>query len=108
MVVELMADIVSLFKDIVVTLVLVICVSITVREGLMGCVRKLLLVVRQLPGVNWVISWLLRREVRGFLRQLDPQAFKPGSKQGLPIPKQGEEELCFTVIKGIKIYSITM
>ncbi len=79
----------SLLRDLLVTLVLAVCLSIGLREGAIELARKLLLVVRQLPGINWVIGWVLRREVRGFLRQLDPNSFKTGPKVGLAIPQKG-------------------
>ncbi len=79
----------SLLRDLLVTLTLVVCLSILLREGLVELARKLLLVLRQLPGINWIIRWVLRREVRGFLRQLDPQSFKDGPKVVIPIPQKG-------------------
>ena len=79
----------GLLRDFLLTVVLAVCVSIAVREGGGGLVRKLLAVLRQLPGVNWVIGWVLRREVRGFLRQLDPESFKAGPKVGMAIPEKG-------------------
>ena len=93
MAVAMLFHLVSLLRDILVTLVLVVCVSIAVREGAGGLARKLFSVLRQLPGVNWVISWVLRREVRGFLRQLDPESFKAGPKVGMEIPKKGNLDL---------------
>ena len=79
----------GLLRDFLLTVVLAVCVSIAVREGGGGLARKLLAVLRQLPGVNWVIGWVLRREVRGFLRQLDPESFKAGPKVGMAIPRKG-------------------
>ncbi len=79
----------SLLRDLLVTLILAVCLSIGLREGVVELARKLLLVLRQLPGVNWVIRWVLRREVRGFLRQLDPKSFNEGAKAVIPIPLKG-------------------
>lgn len=79
----------NILRDTVFALVLAVCVSVVIREGAGGLARKLLLVLRQLPGVNWVIGWVLRREVRGFLRQLDPDSFKEGPRKGLALPEKG-------------------
>lgn len=79
----------SLLRDLLVTLILAVCLSIGLREGVVELARKLLLVLRQLPGVNWAIRWALRREVRGFLRQLDPKSFKDSPKVAIPIPQKG-------------------
>ena len=79
----------NLLRDVVFALAVAICVSVLIREGAGELIRKLLLVLRQLPGVNWVIGWALRREVKGFLRQLDPNSFKEGPRKGLALPEKG-------------------
>lgn len=42
-----------------------------------------------LYGVDAIISWLLRREVKGFLKQIDPQSFSKGGKNRVQIPEKG-------------------
>lgn len=82
-------DSTAILRDIIFAFVVALCVSVVVREGAGGLVRKFLVVLRQLPAVNWVVGWALRREVKGFLRQLDPDSFKKRSKKGFALPEKG-------------------
>ena len=70
--------------------VLLVCVSVLAREGGAGLLRKTLSFFRNLHGVESVIAWLLRREVRGFLRQVDPKTFSGEGGRRIPIPEKGE------------------
>ena len=82
----------TLLRNVVFTAVLVICISVVYREGVGGLIRKLVSAARLLPGVDEAISWVLTKQVKGFLRQVDPAAFSKGSekKATLSIPKKGE------------------
>lgn len=83
---------VALIRNVVFAVFLVVCVCVLRREGARGLVRKLVVAARLVPGVDEAIAWALKRQVRGFLRQLDPNAFsrKGGKKATLAIPKKGE------------------
>ena len=77
-------------RDLVLTALLLVAVSVLVREGVAGLARKLLTLLRQLPGVDRLIAWFLRREVRAFLKQIDPQSFSSDSKKNrVKIPEKG-------------------
>ena len=82
----------TILRNVVFTAVLVICISVVYREGVGGLVRKLVSAARLLPGVDEAISWALTKQVKGFLRQVDPAAFsgKSEKKATLSIPKKGE------------------
>lgn len=81
----------ELLRNIVFSVFLLICVSVAHREGLGGLLRKLLGVARLVPGVEEVLGWALKRQVRGFLRQIEPAAFSDKTKKSTPaIPKKGE------------------
>lgn len=79
----------SFSRDLLVAVVLVVIVSILVREGAGGFIRKLLAVARELPAVNTLIQWALKREVRGFLKQVDPAAFGEKKRKVMAIPETG-------------------
>ena len=81
----------ELLRNVLFTVVLVICVSVIYREGIGGLIRKLVSTARLVPGVEDAIEWTLRRQVRGFLRQLDPAAFSATKTAAVVIPKKGEE-----------------
>ncbi len=78
-------------KDIVFALAVLVAVAVVAREGAAGLARKLLLTLRQLHGVDYLISMYLRREVRSFLRQIDPKSFPGDSrKQTVKFPEKGK------------------
>lgn len=82
----------TLLRNIIFAVVIVVSVSVLRREGFGGLIRKLVGVARLLPGIDEAIAWALKRQVRGFLRQTDPEAFatKGGNRSTLAIPKKGE------------------
>jgi hypothetical protein len=81
---------VELLRNIVFSVFLLICVSVVHREGLGGLLRRLLGAARLVPGVEELMGWALKRQVRGFLRQIDPAAFSTKTKKSIPaIPKKG-------------------
>lgn len=80
----------ELSRDAIFAVAVVVVVAVLLREGVSGLARKLLLVLRQLHGVDYLISVYLRREVRSFLRQVDPTSFPAdGRKQGVKFPEKG-------------------
>lgn len=82
---------IELLRNVVFSVFLLICVSVVHREGLGGLFRKLLGAARLVPGVEDVIGWALKRQVRGFLQQIEPEAFTANTKKSIPaIPKRGE------------------
>ena len=82
---------IELLRNVVFTVVLVICASVIHREGIGGLIRKLVGTARLIPGVEDAIGWALKRQVRDFLRQVDPAAFSPKTKKSaIVIPKKGE------------------
>ena len=83
---------VGFLRDAVFAAAVLVAISVLVREGGAGLARRVLGVLRCLHGVDLVVSWFLRREVRGFLRQVDPQAFSGGRKKTIAIPEKGKEK----------------
>ena len=82
---------VELLRNVVFSLFLLICVSVVHREGLGALLRKLLGAARLVPGFEEVMGWALKRQVRGFLRQIEPAAFSAKMNKSSPvIPKKGE------------------
>lgn len=82
---------VELLRNVVFSLFLLVCVSVVHREGFGGLLRKLLGAARLVPGIEEVMGWALKRQVRGFLRQIEPAAFSAKMKKSSPtIPKKGE------------------
>ena len=84
-------------KDAVFSIAVLLVVSVTAREGLAGLARRLLAALRLLPGVEWLIRRVVRREVRGFLRQLEREKDRGeregGRKKTLQIPEKGWRSL---------------
>lgn len=81
--------ILGVVRDAVLAAVVLVTVSVAVREGAAGLARRCVSVLRVLYGVDAIISWLLRREVRSFLKQVDPQSFSKGGKTRVQIPEKG-------------------
>ena len=82
-------------KDAVFGLVLLLVVCVVAREGLAGLARRLLALLRLLPGVETAVRRVVRREVRGFLRQLRKEkgigeGEGGGKKKTMKIPEKGE------------------
>jgi hypothetical protein len=77
-------------RDVVFAAVLLVTVSVLVREGGAGLARKVLGFLRSLHGVDHLIALFLRREVRGFLKQVDPKAFSGDEKKTIAIPERGK------------------
>lgn len=81
---------VELLCNVVFSVFLLICVSVVHREGFGGLLRRLLGAARLVPGVEELVGWALRRQVRGFLQQIDPAVFSTKKKKSIPaIPKKG-------------------
>ena len=82
----------TLSRNVIFAIVIVVSVSVLRREGFGGLIRKLVGVARLVPGIDEAIAWALKRQVRGFLHQTDPEAFAPkgGKRSTLSIPKKGE------------------
>lgn len=78
-------------REAVLAVVLLVAASVLVREGAAGLGRKAVAFLRCLHGVDSVISWFLRREVRGFLKQLDPKAFSGEGRKKIAIPEKGTQ-----------------
>jgi len=77
-------------KDVVFIIVVLVATSMLLREGLAGLARGILLTLKKLVILDKLIQWYLRREVRGFLRQVDPKTFSKGKKKKVEIPKVGK------------------
>ena len=89
--VEVGSSVFALLRNIIFTVVIIICVNVVRRQGLAALVRHLVATARLVPGVDELIGWALKKQVRGFLRQLEPESFaKKGTKTAiLAIPKKG-------------------
>jgi len=61
---------------------------IAVREGPARLARRLLGAVQVLPGVERLITAVLRREVRGFLHQVDKERRSDGRGKTLAMPEK--------------------
>ena len=91
---------VSLFglaRDVVFAVLVVLAVRVAVIEGWAGLLRRLLELFRLVPGAEALIRALLRRQVRGFLRQLDHASLEEEEGRGgrgvcVELPKKGECE----------------
>ena len=80
---------VAFFRDCIFATVLLIAISVLAREGVAGLVRKLLAAFRNLHGVDGLINWYLRREVRSFLKQVNPH-FQGDQTKIVQIPNKGK------------------
>lgn len=86
----------ALLRDAVFTFVLILAVRVALREGAAGLMRRLVTVLKILPGVEEFICWILRREVRGFLKQIGHgSGSEAGGKHGLVIPEKGRVQVVF-------------
>ena len=83
----------SLLRDAIFGLLVLVALSVAAREGLAGLARRAVGVLKLLPGVEALIASVLRREVRGFMRQLERDAGREpkadGQKNTMPIPEKG-------------------
>ena len=80
-------------RDLVLTLLAVLVVAVVVREGPAGLARRLLSAAKLLPGAEWMIAAALRREVRGFVRQVQKEERRRSDHKGgktLAIPQKGQ------------------
>lgn len=82
----------AVIRNLVFMLAVVVAVSVLSRDGVAALIRKLVGVVRLVPGVEELIAWALKKQVRGFLCQLDPETFAKTGKETttLAIPKKGQ------------------
>lgn len=53
------------------SLVVLVIAGILYKEGVRGLLRRLIVTLRLIPGVDAAISAVLRREVSNFVRQMD-------------------------------------
>ena len=83
----------AFLRDLVFMVFVVLAVAVAVREGPAGLARRLLGAVQVLPGVEWLIAAVLRREVRGFLRQVDKERRSDRGGKTLAIPEKGQKLL---------------
>jgi len=79
----------AFLRNTVFTFFVVLTVAVAVREGPAGLARRLLGAVQILPGVERLITAVLRREVRGFLRQVDKERRSDGGGKTLAMPEKG-------------------
>lgn len=88
----------GLCRDAVVALLFLLAVTTVAREGLSGLARRVVLTLKLLPGVELLIRIVLRREVRGFLRQIERDAGreeKKGERKTMAIPEKGRHNVCY-------------
>ena len=73
-------------RDALVASLLVVSVGIFVREGPMGLLQRASQFVRLIPGVNTLVHFCLKSEIKAFLKQIDLD-----NEQGktLSIPEKG-------------------
>ncbi len=92
----------GLLRDAVFAVVLVLALSVAMREGLAGLLRRLIGALRHIHGVDDLIKWALRREVRSFLKQVDPKSFGDGNRErkSVSIPEKGILATRTILVKG--------
>jgi sphinganine-1-phosphate aldolase len=76
------------------TFVALIIIGILSKEGLGGLLKRTIGVLRLVPGVNGVISAILKREVGSFVKQIESSSTEDEKKTGaetkvLAIPEKG-------------------
>ena len=76
------------------TFLLLIIVGVLMKEGFKGLLKHTVSLFRLIPGVDSVISAILRREVGSFVKQLGTSASEGDGKSGterktMSIPVQG-------------------
>lgn len=86
---EVSATVLGFIKDAVFVLAVLVAVSVLSREGASGLARGCLRVLKNLSVLDKLIQWYLRKEVRGFLKQIDPQTFSKSKKKKIEIPREG-------------------
>lgn len=88
---------IGLIRDGVFGLLLLLALSVAAREGFAGLVRRVVLVLKLLPGVEWLISAVLRKQVRDFLRQIEREEGREretAAKKTMAIPEKGRNVVC--------------
>ena len=84
----------GIIRDTVFVTLILIGLSILMREGSPSLVRKLLAVLRNLHGVDDLIRLFIKKKVRDFLRQVDPDSFQHDNKnKDVQIPEKGMSEI---------------
>ncbi len=89
-IVALLASSWMIARDVVFSLVVIIAVSVLLREGWSGLARGIVRILKNLTAVVRLIQWYLRREVRGFLKQVDPHTFSATQRKKIEIPSVGK------------------
>ena len=77
-------------RDLVFGVVLLLATGVLAREGVQGILLWITGALKSLPGVTWLISRVLRGQVRGFLKQVDAASFAGSASKTLAIPEEGE------------------
>ena len=79
-------------RDAVFAIFLILVVRVAVREGVAGLLRRGIGVLKLLPGAEALLLLVLRREVRGFLKQIDQKRATRdvGGTKTVVIPEKGE------------------
>lgn len=87
----------GLARDVVFAVFVVLVVRVVVFEGWVGLLRRSVELLKHLPGVEMVIRAVLRREVHGFLKQLNHTSLekegKRGSDRWKTLPKKGADAI---------------
>lgn len=88
-VLELTATLAGFLKDVVFLVIVLVAASVLSREGVSGLARGIVKLLKNLTVLDRLIQWYLRKEVRGFLKQVDSQTFSKGKREKIEIPKEG-------------------
>lgn len=83
----------SLFRDIILGFLAIIVINVVITEGWSGLASALLRLLLYIPGVKWLVSWYLRKEVRGFLKTLGINKGPGISSRIIPIPEKGDDAM---------------
>lgn len=89
-------------RDAVFGLIVLLALSVFAREGLSGLARRVLVAVKTLPGVESLLRAVLRRQVHGFLREMERGKGLEGSQQRgetktMAIPEKGKKK-CLRIL----------
>lgn len=83
--------VVGILCNAVVAILVLAAVNVIAHEGTKGLAKRVIQLLRLLPGADLMLGWYLRREVHSFLRQVnvikDDESL---SGKVMDIPKKGD------------------
>ena len=77
-------------KDIVFYLVIAIVVNILIARGPRRLINDVVVFVVQVPVIQTIASWYLKKELKGFIQQIGLEASGSINSQIKPLPEKGD------------------